>query len=140
MGKDCTPLFLRFLIDELQCEMFKPGDVIIKEGDVGDKIYLLRRGEVEVLVGPDLKKVADLKEGVAFGEMALFDSSGKRSATVRATGLCDCRTLNQRQFMKLLECFPEDKDFFRKIAKQRKAQLHKAPDQRNCRGLNSNCS
>lgn len=135
--KDCTPLFLRFLLDELQCEMFKPGDVIIKEGDVGDKIYLLRRGEVEILVGLDLRKVADLKEGVAFGEMALFETSGKRSATVRATDLCDCRTLSQRTFMKLLECFPEDKEFFRKVARQRRAQLNKVPEQRSGRRASS---
>jgi len=137
--KNCTPLFLRFLIDELQCEMFMPGANIINEGDIGDKIYLLRHGEAEVLVGPELKKVAVLKEGAAFGEMALFDPSGKRSATVRATELCDCRTLNRRQFMSFLECFPEDKEFFRRVAKQRMAELQKMPDQRIGRRSNSNC-
>lgn len=118
--KNCSYLFVTFLIDELSCEMFRPGDIIMREDEIGDKIYFLRRGEADVLIGPDLRKVAELREGFAFGEMALFESAGKRSATVRATGLCDCRTLRKTTFMKLLEHFPEDKEVFRKLARQRR--------------------
>lgn len=125
--KKCSYLFVTFLLDELLCEMFKPGDIIMKEGDVGDKIYFLRRGEADVLIGPDLRKIAELKEGVAFGEMALFESAGKRTATVRATELSDCRTLNKMTFMKLLDHFPEDKELFRKLARQRSGLQKTAP-------------
>jgi Ca2+-binding EF-hand superfamily protein len=121
--RNCTPLFLRYLLDELQCEFFKPDDIITKEGEFGDKIYLLRRGAVEILVGSDLRKVANLDEGIVFGEMALLEAPGKRTATVRATELCDCRTLDRRTFLKLLEHFPDDKELFRRVAKQRGAQL-----------------
>lgn len=109
--------------------MFVAGDVIIREGEIGDKVYFLRRGAVDILVGPGQKKVAQLNQGVAFGEMALFDSSGKRKATVRAADHCDCRTIDQRSFLRLLQSFPEDKAFFSKVAQQRGADLKKEPEQ-----------
>jgi CRP-like cAMP-binding protein len=59
---------------------FKPGEVIFSEGDKGDKMYVIRSGEVEV--ERDGKIVETLSGGGIFGEMALIDGS-PRAATAR---------------------------------------------------------
>lgn len=64
---------------------FVPGEVIVREGDVGDTAYLIERGQVEVTKGHDgrLVHLASLTIGQVFGEMSLIDER-PRSATVTA--------------------------------------------------------
>lgn len=69
-----------------QEEVFKERTTIFKQGDVGDKMYIVAKGQVEVRVeGIDGSSHAAvyLGEGQVFGEMALVDS-GSRSATIVA--------------------------------------------------------
>jgi CRP-like cAMP-binding protein len=67
--------------------MFEPGQDIVREGDVGQSLYIIRTGEVEVLKRaenggpPDLQ--ATLQAGDHFGEAAVFQGV-RRTATVRA--------------------------------------------------------
>lgn len=57
-------------------EFFKAGTVIFKEGDIGDKYYMILKGEVRI--SKVLKSIGEealtvLKAGEYFGEMALID-------------------------------------------------------------------
>ncbi len=65
-----------------------PDTVIFRQGDKGDKMYLVVQGIIEIWKseGHDLKgsRLARLKQGEIFGEMALFDKE-PRSATVLTT-------------------------------------------------------
>jgi CRP-like cAMP-binding protein len=71
---------------------YQEGDVIVREGDTGDEIYVVRDGMVRVLVSrgsipdvpgpPRMKPIVELGPGQSFGEMALLDR-GTRSATIR---------------------------------------------------------
>ncbi len=59
------------------------GEVLIREGDVGDALYVLVSGEVEVSIRG--QRVSTVKPGGCFGEMLYFqDHSAKRSTTVTA--------------------------------------------------------
>ena len=76
------------------------GDVIMRQGDEGDRYYAIAEGELEVLV--DGVRVNALARGDGFGEIALLHD-GVRTATVAA--LTDGRLYSLEQ-----ELFLEDTD------------------------------
>jgi NADH dehydrogenase len=67
--------------------MFEPGQDIVREGEVGQSLFIIKTGEVEVLKEPanggPPERVATLKAGEHFGEVAVFKGV-RRTATVRA--------------------------------------------------------
>ena len=67
--------------------LFKSGDIIYKQGESGDCMYVVQNGQVEIIQrkGNNEYCLAEVGEGDFFGEMALFGYS-VRSATARATG------------------------------------------------------
>ena len=73
-------------------KVYHDGEVIMRQGDIGDCMYVVQAGKVEVLAQQEGREVAlrVLGEGEIIGEMSLFDRD-RRSATVRAKG--DARLL-----------------------------------------------
>ncbi len=86
---------------KLTLERFAEGDDIVRAGDPGDKLYVLRRGSAEVLLGRDERVVNVLTEGDPFGEVALLEDT-PRTATVRALGPTEVLVLSNADFRELL--------------------------------------
>ncbi|MGZ8400166.1 MAG: cyclic nucleotide-binding domain-containing protein [Methyloceanibacter sp.] len=82
---------------------FEPGQVIFSAGDKGDKMYVIRSGEVEV--ERDGKIVETLSGGGIFGEMALIDGS-PRAATARAKTACEVAPITEKTFLFLVHETP----------------------------------
>ncbi|MGE5259884.1 MAG: cyclic nucleotide-binding domain-containing protein [Actinomycetota bacterium] len=82
---------------------FAAGDVIFAEGDKGDKMYVIRSGEVEI--ERDGKVVETLSSGAIFGEMALIDGS-PRAATARAKTACEAAPVTEKTFLFLVHETP----------------------------------
>lgn len=82
-------------------KLYQNGDTIIRQGEVGNCMYVIQQGQVEVLLrkGDADVRVAVLGEGDFFGEMALFDQE-VRSATVRARGEVWVLTLEKKSFLR----------------------------------------
>ncbi len=76
---------------------------LITEGDAGEEMYLILKGEVEVII--DGKLVTELKPGNYFGEMSLIDKS-PRSATIRSKGACKLMHLEREELFPLLKREP----------------------------------
>jgi len=75
-----------------------PGEVLFREGDVGDTMLVLIEGSVELSVNGLV--VAHAKEGDVFGEMALLDPECKtRSATATTVTECRLMDVNERRFL-----------------------------------------
>jgi len=82
---------------------FAPGEVIFREGDKADKMYVVLSGEVEVhLQGMVIDTLA---QGATFGEMALIDGS-PRSATVVAKTSSEVAAINEKTFVLLVDEMP----------------------------------
>jgi len=76
---------------QIQRVQFPAGAVIVRQGEMGDKFYLITRGRVEVaLEQPDGQEIIvnRLGSGQFFGEIALL-RGGERAATVRADPASD---------------------------------------------------
>jgi putative ABC transport system ATP-binding protein len=80
-------------------EVYPPGEVIIRQGDSGDKFYLIRRGEVRVI--KDGKQQLGLGKGEFFGDRALVTGE-PRNATVQAVGEVELYTVSRDTFEKFL--------------------------------------
>ncbi len=90
-------------------EMYEDGQVIIRQGDVGTAMYIVRRGLVEVVREPDgvgnaEKVVARLGPGEHFGEIAVLHNV-PRTATVRAKGPVEVLRLSRDDTRRLSEAF-----------------------------------
>ncbi|MHB2017802.1 MAG: cyclic nucleotide-binding domain-containing protein [Candidatus Xenobia bacterium] len=95
------------LADAGKRETFQPGDVIVEEGAVGDTLYIILRGDVDVhkfLTRESREEilVGVMGEGSLFGEMALFEHL-PRAATVRARTEVVTFALNRDAFEALLQ-------------------------------------
>jgi CRP-like cAMP-binding protein len=68
-------------------KIYNDGDKIILQGNLGDSMYVVQAGKVEVLQTSDEgeQHLAFLEAGDFFGEMAVFEKE-VRSATVRSVG------------------------------------------------------
>jgi hypothetical protein len=80
------------------------GEVIIRQGEVGDCMYVIQEGQVEVLRDVDGKhlRMAVLGPGEFFGEMALFERI-VRSATVRAVGPARVLTIDKATLLRRIQ-------------------------------------
>lgn len=74
---------------------FAPGEVIFSTGDQGDAMYVIKEGEVELLVGNQVVETVGAQG--FFGEMALIEG-GPRTATAVARTACSLIPINQRRF------------------------------------------
>ena len=112
---------------ELQLERYASGDTIIRQGEAGNKLYLLDRGRVEVIIerGSSDYRLNVLSESDYFGEIALLHET-PRTATVRALGPVQVLTLDKADFQKLFQQVPDIAQRFgatveRRLAEQRDA-------------------
>ena len=87
--------------------LYKDGEVIIKQGDTGDCLYVIQEGKVEVIFesGDNEIKLAELGETEFFGEMGLFEKD-VRSSTVRAMGDAMVMTIDKKNFYKTIQKDP----------------------------------
>ena len=80
------------------------GEVIVRQGEVGNSMYVVQAGEVEVLRETEDGEVrlAVLGAGEFFGEMSIFEHE-VRSATVRARGEAHVLTVDKRTLLKRIK-------------------------------------
>lgn len=99
------------LLEQLEERSFKEGEIIVKQGDTGDRLYIVKSGEAKVLIKRDGKEelVSYLGEGDYFGELALIRDE-PRAATIIATQDTKCFSLNRHNFDQLIESAPKVKE------------------------------
>lgn len=100
------PLFARLRDRELlrvmqavEVRTYEPGQVVIREGDKGDELFIVLSGKVSVSRGGEA--LTRLGAGEHFGEMALIRAV-PRSATVHADGRAELIVIRRQDFFELL--------------------------------------
>ena len=92
---------IEFLRNNLKIEKFQNGKKIINQGDVGDKLFIIKSGRVDFFVNS--RYIRSLNDGEDFGAKSLILSSDKRTATAIANGEVQCYTLTAKVFKSILE-------------------------------------
>ena len=118
------------IIAALEQQHFLTGSKIVKQGDEGDSYYLVKSGDVEVVVEragkPDIP-VARLHAYEGFGEMALL-ADQPRSATVVAATDVEVWCLPKAAFTELLSEHLSLAVYFNRLLSQRIKALQEAAD------------
>ncbi|ORX45623.1 camp-dependent protein kinase regulatory subunit [Piromyces finnis] len=92
------------IADALESVTYNDGEIVIKQGDVGENFYLIESGEAAVLQEDDegiVREISTLHKGEYFGELALLTDK-PRAATIKAKGKIKCATLGKKAFTRLL--------------------------------------
>jgi cGMP-dependent protein kinase 2 len=107
-GSGLTPEDVREVVDSASVETVRAGQAIIKEGEEGLDIYVIRVGSmvVEKNVGGKPVFLSYLPAGSYVGEMAVIDGK-PRTATVRAAIKSEVIKLDGLAFKRLLEKKPD---------------------------------
>jgi CRP-like cAMP-binding protein len=88
-------------------KIYADGEVITRQGDDGDCMYVIQHGRVEVMVEQEGVEtpLRIATEGEFMGEMAIFDRE-ERSATLRALGEARILTIDKKNFLKRIHKDP----------------------------------
>ncbi|XP_072050256.1 uncharacterized protein [Amphiura filiformis] len=113
--KDCSEAFFRDISLCLNEVILRAGDDIVDEGDIGDEMYIIHKGQVNVISERDPTAVeCILKEGDYFDDInLLYDTP--RSKTIKALTQVDLVTISMEDLNKVMERFPEDATKIREI-------------------------
>ena len=89
--------------NDIETRRIRAGDVIFREGDKADELFVIKSGHVRIQVGN--RTMADLAADNIFGEMALIDSE-PRSATAVAITDVELVPVSEKQFLFLVTQTP----------------------------------
>ncbi|KAJ3205661.1 hypothetical protein HDU67_008715 [Dinochytrium kinnereticum] len=92
------------IADALESVVFGDGEVVIRQGDLGENFYIIESGEARVsqLDSDGVEhELPGLERGHYFGELALLTNQ-PRKATITAVGRLKLATLGKKAFVRLL--------------------------------------
>jgi len=110
----------------INLKSYNPGEIIIREGEHGDSLYVIRTGFVKITKRHEEKEqiIAYISQGNYFGEMALL-GDGRRTATVSAFTKVEALQVLKEDFDKLIEANPRLADEIKDIITERKLKALK---------------
>ena len=104
-----APAVLDAVISQGTFETFGPGTLVFKQGEAGDRLYVIKSGVLEVITQPvdntPAVTVAYLGVGEVVGELALLTGS-PRSATIRCPERAELFRLDRAVFDDLMASLP----------------------------------
>jgi small-conductance mechanosensitive channel/CRP-like cAMP-binding protein len=113
------------LAAEAEERLFADGEVVVREGDSGASMFIVRRGRVAIAVGADRREVAVTDAGGYFGEMSLLTGE-PRTATVIARGDCTVLEITAATFRAYIQANPGAIDQLASAAVRRRQELDQA--------------
>ncbi|KAJ3633204.1 hypothetical protein MTP99_010169 [Tenebrio molitor] len=94
-----SPEALQKVVNLLKVKYFSPGTTIVKQGERGDKFYIIRAGTVTITKEGE-GVVGNYGKGQFFGELALLKEEFRQATvTADAPGGVECLTLKRQHFI-----------------------------------------
>lgn len=120
--KGTSEQFLQRLSLEVHIRPCRKGDIIIRKGDIGQAVFFVVRGCVEVISEDAEFVYSELTDGAILGEIAILLNT-PRTCTVRAGTTCCLLMLKKDTFLSFLQEEKSVKEKVMKYAQQRLANL-----------------
>lgn len=118
--------FVSDVVTKLKYEVFQPGDIIIKEGTIGSKMYFIQEGIVDIVMANG-DVATSLSDGSYFGEICLL-TNARRVASVRAETYCNLFSLSVDHFNAVLDQYPLMRRTMESVAAERLNKIGKNPN------------
>ena len=106
---------------------YGPGEIIVKENEDGDSLFMLINGHVSIRKPSsphEYAEIAQLQRGDIFGEMTVFTGT-TRSATIQSISKVDLLEVNRQAIAELIDEEPDLIERFGQLISDRQAQLAK---------------
>ncbi|MGD0004283.1 MAG: SpoIIE family protein phosphatase [Anaerolineaceae bacterium] len=100
---------IQYLAEILREVKVPANTLLLKEGESGDRFYIITRGNLEVVKAlgtPDERLLNRREAGDFIGEMALLDPDGLRTASIRTTTPVELLEMDRTNFNALLQLRP----------------------------------
>jgi potassium voltage-gated channel Eag-related subfamily H protein 7 len=113
LAAECTVA----IVNSLQPTVVLAREYVLIQGQGGDQMFFISRGLVQVthFLGGFEQPLCQLRDGGHFGEMALLNLEGRRTANVLTLKNCELQILARPRFVELQDAFPA----FREQARRR---------------------
>lgn len=123
---EVDPKFLAVVAAKAKTKTFNKGEVLFKEGEAGDVLYVIRKGSVKVArrnaQGVDVTQTY-IAAGNYVGEMALLsEETQPRTATVTATVKCETIVIDKSDFLDVLRSSDEARKRITQLAEKRRVE------------------
>ena len=103
--KDLEGEEIEKLCDVLKTERFNSDEFIVREGDIGDRFFLIQEGTAEALKKDDkgvLKKVFEYSPNDYFGELALLGGNVRKASIKVTSDVMIVSSIDSQSFKRLL--------------------------------------
>jgi cAMP-dependent protein kinase regulator len=112
---------LQLLLSHIQSKTFRQDSLICREGEGGDSLFVISRGEVAIIKqkpGGKEVRVQNLKDGDFFGEFGFFVDQ-KRHATVKAMTECELLEISRNELQEMIKVHPRLNEVLQNLFKER---------------------
>jgi len=126
---ECVPLFhhcsraLRnVLLLALSPQVYVPGSLIVREGEVGNELYYLCAGQAEILSDDGRRSHGTLAAGDHFGTLSLLLGE-RRTGSVKALTYCDVFVLSRADFERVKRDYAEFRDVLARVSEEKSDRM-----------------
>lgn len=101
---------VNILFSKMELLMYDPEEVIIRQGQLAQKLYFISKGECEVSVADENREetfVKILTPGMYFGEIGLIQNQNRRTANVQTKNYSNIGHITKETFNELMTIFPD---------------------------------
>ena len=112
---------LQLLLSHIQSKIYQKDSLICREGEGGDSLFVISRGEVAIIKqrpGGKEIRVQNLKDGDFFGEFGFFIDQ-KRHATVKAITDCELLEISRNGLYEMIKVYPRLSEVLQNLFKER---------------------
>jgi small-conductance mechanosensitive channel/CRP-like cAMP-binding protein len=123
--RDLPDSAINTLASDAHTEVYAAGEVVVRQGEAGEELYLCLSGELAVMLqveAGEVHEIARITRGGMFGEFAQV-TGDPRVATVQAVKLCELAVIGRAAFTAVLGANPEFAELISQRLAERRAEL-----------------